>query len=304
MLIHEFPDIHWLKQQIKSRFENRRSWNGQKLATSGWPTVVLNASAKNIVREDVIGPLSIFTNLSGKSKALAGKKEVQISEDVFFISNVNEPYSLMIEKPVETFNIHIGEQISKEIYYALSQTHSHLIDNPNEEKELPTFHNRLHWRNPKFNSIISTLNENNGELSESECMAELLFYLLKSHQQINRSQLSLDSTKQSTREEISKRLIIAVDYIYSHFDTEISLNVLSAASCISKFHLVRLFKTFYSLTPHQFIMQVRIEKAKSLLKQHRGSVKEIAAKIGFINSSSFSRLFYQNTGYYPTTYIA
>jgi AraC family transcriptional regulator len=69
MLIREFPDIHWLKRQIRTRFENRRRWDGLELYASGWPPVILNAKAKNLVRDQVIGPLSIFTNISGKSKA-------------------------------------------------------------------------------------------------------------------------------------------------------------------------------------------------------------------------------------------
>ena len=111
-------------------------------------------------------------------------------------------------------------------------------------------------------------------------MAELLFYLLESNQQINRSQLSLDSIKSSTREEIAKRLRIAVDFIYSNFDKEISLDDLAAVSYVSKFHLVRLFKGFFKLTPHQFITEVRLSKAKALLHRKSGSIKEVAAKVG------------------------
>ncbi len=303
MLIHEFPDIHWLKQQIKARFENRSRWDGQHLATAGWPTVVLNTKAKNTVRDNVIGPLSFFTNISGKSKAISGGREVQLSEDVFFISNMNEPYTLVMKEPVETFNIHMGEKLGEEIFYSLSKTHSHLLDNPNEKTTLPTFHNKLHWRDDRFNAILTSLKKENNELKESELMAELLFYLLESNRQINHSQLSLDSIKSSTREEITKRLIIAVDFIYSHFDKEISLADLATASCISKFHLVRLFKGFFKSTPHQFITQVRLSKAKALLQQQTGSIKEVAAKVGFANSSSFSRLFYQSTGSYPTSYL-
>lgn len=304
MLIHEFPDIHWLKQQIQMRFENRRRWDGRQLPTTGWPTVVLNTKAKNTVRDNVIGPLSIFTNLSGKSKASAGGREAQISEDVFFVSNVNESYSLFMKEPVETFNIHLGEKLSEEIFYSLSKTHSHLLDNPNEKIKLPSFHNKLHWRDERFNSILSELRNTNNEMKESELMAELLFYLLESNQQINRSQLSIKSVKSSTREEISKRLTIAVDFIYSNFDKEISLDDLAAVSCVSKFHLVRLFKGFFKSTPHQFITQVRLSKAKALLHQQTGSIKEVATKVGFVNSSSFSRLFYQSTGFYPTAFQA
>jgi AraC family transcriptional regulator len=302
MLIHEFPDIHWLKSQIQSRFENQQRWDGLPLSAKGWPTVVLNANAQNIVRDQVIGPLSFFTNLSGKSKAMAGNREVEISRDVFFLSNASEPYTLVMKQPVETFNIHVGEQISREIFQSLSQTHASLIDQPFEKATLPSFTHQLRWRDQPFNSILSELQQGVDALRESECMAELLFYLLRSDHQLNLRKLSLDATKKSTRDEIARRLSFAVDYIYSHFDQDISLDALAAESCISKFHLVRLFKIFFQATPHQFITQVRIEKAKSLLQQKKGSVKEVARQVGFINSSSFSRLFYQSTGLYPTAF--
>ena len=154
MLIHEFPDIHWLKQQIQTRFENRRRWDGEQLPTAGWPTVILNTKAKNTVRDNVIGPLSIFTNISGKSKASAGGRDVQITEDVFFVSNVSESYSLNMKEPVETFNIHMGEKLSEKIFYSFSKSHSHLLDNPNETEKLPAFHNKLHWRDERVKSIL------------------------------------------------------------------------------------------------------------------------------------------------------
>jgi AraC family transcriptional regulator len=302
MLIHEFPDIHWLKRQIQSRFENQRRWDGLPLPAKGWPTVVLNAKTKNTVRDRVIGPVSFFTNLSGKSKALAGNREVEISPDVFFLSNASEPYTLVMKEPVETFNIHVGEELSREIFHSLSQTHASLIDQPFEKSSIPSFTHRLRWRNNQFNSTLFELHQGVDALRESECMAELLYILLLSDQQLNLGKLSLDSTRKSTRDEIARRLSIAVDYIYTHFDCAISLDELAAVSCISKFHLVRLFKAFFQATPHQYITRVRIQKAKSLLMQKNRSIKEIARQVGFINSSSFSRLFQQSTGYYPTAF--
>src|SRR5882757_5106374 len=111
MLLHEFPNLQWLKVQAESRFQNRRGVGGIELKDSGWPSVILNTRVQSTVRDNIRGPLSIFTNLSGTSEVTADKKRVKITPQTFFISNAHQHYTLEVESkiPTETFNIHFGE---------------------------------------------------------------------------------------------------------------------------------------------------------------------------------------------------
>jgi AraC family transcriptional regulator len=77
---------------------------------------------------------------------------------------------------------------------------------------------------------------------------------------------------------------------------------LAAISCLSKFHFLRLFKLAYGQTPHQFILSLRVERAKKMLKKTSDEVKVIADSLGFENSATFSRTFLRHAGVSPTQY--
>ena len=302
MLLHEFPDIHWLKSQIQTKFENQKTWDGRKLEHPGWPTVILNTMARKVLRENISGPLSIFTTVRGNSSVTVRDKQVYINENTFFISNLNQEYTLSIPNEAETFNIHIGEKIGKEIWYDATHSNNFLLDYPSETSTSPELHNRVHWRNDNFNSIIHKLSIVEDEMKEQELLGELIILLLDEKMKSTKKSNSLPATKSATREEITRRLHLATDLIYSHFDKNLSLEDLSQISCLSKFHFIRLFKEYFSESPHQFITRLRLEKAVSYLQSSNFGVKEISEKVGFANASSFSRLFKNHFGVYPTKF--
>jgi AraC family transcriptional regulator len=142
-----------------------------------------------------------------------------------------------------------------------------------------------------------------------EKMAEAILYtatnstsqLLNNHYKIKKDQ-HLKSTKESTKEEIERRLFLATDYIYSSFGQSISLEQLAQVSCLSKFHFLRLFKEYFRETPHQFITRIRLEKSIDYLRKSESSVIEITQKVGIENASSFSCLLYNHFGVYPSQY--
>jgi AraC family transcriptional regulator len=300
MLLREFPDIQWLKSQIQTKFENQRTWDGRKLECSGWPTIILNTKAKKILRENISGPLSIFTTLQGNSFIAVRGKKALVSENTFFTSNPNQEYTLSIPNEAETFNIHVGERASNEIWHEATHSNNFLLDYPLDISTSPELHNRVHWRNNHFNSIIHKLSTVEDEMKEQELLGELVFLLLDDKIKSLKNLTGLQATKSATREEITRRLHLATDLIYAHFDKDLSLDELSQVSCLSKFHFIRLFKEYFHESPHQFITRLRLEKAVSYLSLSRYNVKEIAEKVGLANASSFSRLFKNHFGVYPT----
>ena len=63
-----------------------------------------------------------------------------------------------------------------------------------------------------------------------------------------------------------RRIVQAKLFIDEHFGNNIDLDNIADEAYFSKFHFIRLFKTIYNKTPHQYLTIVRIEKAKMLLK--------------------------------------
>jgi len=90
-------------------------------------------------------------------------------------------------------------------------------------------------------------------------------------------------------------------YIDNNFDKELNLNFLSYIRFTSKFHLLRLFKKYYGLTPKQYLITKRINESKKLLENGMG-VTESCYLVGFETPSSFSTLFKSRTGLTPSEY--
>ena len=305
MVLSEFPDLGWLKQQINSRFENRIGVNGRILKEKGWPTVLLNVKTSEISRDNIKGPFSLFGNLKGTSFVKVDNRKVKVSDDHFFITNSGQNYTLEVDEKAntETFNIHFGDQFADQLIQSqLYSVEKILGEKSNTPLQSFSFHNRLIRKTQEINNLILSLQSNKDELKEEELLAQLFTKLFQDELKLTQAAKELPSIKKSTREELVKRILLSTDYIHEFYNQSLSLNELAEVSALSKFHFLRLFKIAMGQTPHQFITQVRIEKSKELLINSQQEVKQIADRVGFTDSSSFSRAFYQNVGTYPSQF--
>jgi AraC family transcriptional regulator len=310
MLISKFPNINWLKRQIQQQFQNKEGPNGVHLPFEGWPTVLLNTTTTETVREDIEGPLSIFMNLKGQSIIGVEKQQVLINENAYVLTNNKAHYDLIINNsaPTEVFNIHFGTQFLKEASSWFYQSQQNLLDNPFESNPpLPTFQLKATWRSSTFNQLATQLQQLYQDKTTSPEAKEIALLALFEQVLLNqrgqdRLIQSLKSSKKSTKEELIKRLYLAVDYIYAFYNQPIKLEELAQISCLSKYHFLRSFKQVFGLAPYQFIQQIRFKQAIHLLENSPATLQEIAYAIGLENASSLSRFFFRTSGAYPSTY--
>ena len=90
-------------------------------------------------------------------------------------------------------------------------------------------------------------------------------------------------------------------YIDTNFEKEINLDLLAHLQFTSKYHLIRVFKKYYGVTPRQYLINKRIEKAKKILKEGK-PVSDTCYTVGFGSINSFSNLFKAKTGISPSVY--
>jgi AraC family transcriptional regulator len=89
------------------------------------------------------------------------------------------------------------------------------------------------------------------------------------------------------------------EYINEHLHQDIKLIDLAAIAQMSPYHFLRLFKQSMGVTPHKYILQCRIEKAKCLLQHGELSIAGVAASVGFCDQSHFTRYFKRIVGMTP-----
>jgi AraC-like DNA-binding protein len=104
------------------------------------------------------------------------------------------------------------------------------------------------------------------------------------------------------RSDLHERLWRARKYIDECYDLPLDLTEISKQACLSRYHFLRLFRETFETTPHQYLIQRRIEKAKELLRSRQLSVTDVCFEVGFQSLGSFSSLFRRCVGHAPISY--
>lgn len=88
----------------------------------------------------------------------------------------------------------------------------------------------------------------------------------------------------------SGRLKQAADFINDHYAAELSLQDISAAASLSSSYLIRAFRQRYHMTPHEYLLNCRIQRGKVLLRRGR-RIADVAQTLGFADQAHFQRTF-------------
>jgi AraC family transcriptional regulator len=91
-------------------------------------------------------------------------------------------------------------------------------------------------------------------------------------------------------------------FVHDNLDIEIDLQRLAQVASMSAGHLVRAFKQATGLTPYQYVLEKRLERACERLRDSTEPVSEIAHGCGFSSLSHFSAIFRAHRGLTPTEY--
>jgi len=98
------------------------------------------------------------------------------------------------------------------------------------------------------------------------------------------------------------RLNRVIEYINDQLDRPTTLAALAEVAGTGIDQFLRRFKQHTGNTPHQYVLRRRIERAKTLLRDRRFSLSEIAAQVGFSDHSHFSKMFRRVVGVTPRAY--
>lgn len=99
-----------------------------------------------------------------------------------------------------------------------------------------------------------------------------------------------------------RRIVQAKLFIDKCYAEKIDLDNIADEANFSKFHFIRLFKSIYGKTPHQYLIAIRIERAQHFFKENK-SVSEVCFLVGFDSVSTFSALFTKLNKRTPSQYI-
>jgi AraC family transcriptional regulator len=102
---------------------------------------------------------------------------------------------------------------------------------------------------------------------------------------------------------LSPRKVRAVrDYVEANLSGALNLDDLASVANVSSFHFARLFKSATGETPHDFVTRIRMQRAKTLLRNTDWPASKVATDVGFLSRSHFSAAFRRSSGLTPVAF--
>jgi len=93
-----------------------------------------------------------------------------------------------------------------------------------------------------------------------------------------------------------------VEFMHANMDKQIDLKDLADCAGLSLSHFSFQFRASTNKSPHQYMLRLRIERSKELLKDFRLSVLDVGLEVGFRNQQHFATVFRNSVGVPPSAY--
>jgi AraC family transcriptional regulator len=257
-------------------------------------------------------PLSLKCMFNGRALYRIDRGEFAVDDGGYLILNNRQPYSIEIASPtrVETFVLWFPDGWAEEVARGVTLPNERLLAEPGGGKTDASFFERYTPHDGTVSPRVRELRAafKSDDIIDDEWLEEKLRDLLASmwrRQNVVKHQRNeLPAVRASTREELWRRVNRARDFLHAHLGSPAKLSEVAKASCLSPFHLLRTFQAAFHQTPHQYLNQCRLERAKFLLEKTRIPVTAICLDCGFTSLGSFSALFHKSCGMSPRAWRA
>ncbi|MDZ4711698.1 MAG: AraC family transcriptional regulator [bacterium] len=245
--------------------------------------------------------------MKGSENYITPDGKYDVTSGSYLILNEGQKCSGHIEKEAETFSLYFDPEFANEALRSIVTPgdklleHSFIPDNqPVHFLEMLYSHNKILSPVLMKLHLASKVNYDDNDFIKEQ-FYELIEKMLVVHRNLFEEISKLPPVKLSTKYELYKRVCRAKEYIDSSFSDSLTLENISKEACLSQFHFLRLFKSIYKQTPHQYLTKKRIDRATSLLFTTDMPVTQICFEIGFESVSSFSWLYKKKFGMSPET---
>jgi len=231
--------------------------------------------------------LEIFYFISGKGFFETENTKFPVKEDTLIIVNSNvlhRQYSIK-KPPLIFYNINFS-----------SLNLENLPDNciSNKDFEIMEFDSKKNKILKIFTLIQKETSKNDSTFLSIQSKAFILLDEIT----------KLFSANKNSKQEKSKDLLLDEIYLYisDNYEMKITLDELSKRFFISKSKLSHAFKKEYGVSPIDYLVKVRLEKAETLLTKTNKPIVDVAFECGFTSSNYFSDHFKKKYGESPSNY--
>ncbi len=107
-----------------------------------------------------------------------------------------------------------------------------------------------------------------------------------------------------SQKNVSPEEVVAIikDYVESNYATNFKITMFAEKYFFSIEYLTKLFKSKYGYSIYEYVLKLRMERAKELLAQEENKIVEIAERLGYADNHYFSKAFRNYYGISPSQY--
>lgn len=229
--------------------------------------------------------LSLKWMTAGSADYETGMNCFRLSGARQLLLNPGEPYRLRFREQSESLTIFYPRTLADSAW-------AQLVGGGSPLPEFPTVAARSPDRLQRH--FVSLRDEVRQRDPDGELLIETAFALLVEIANLARHRRKLaervPALRNSTREELLRRLARAEDYLLSTRKRP-TLEGAAEAAALSPFHLIRIFRAVHGETPLAFALRARLEIARDALLLTRDSIEEISLRAGYESRTAFDRAF-------------
>ncbi|UII33517.1 AraC family transcriptional regulator [Fulvivirga ulvae] len=251
--------------------------------------------------------LGLVAVQEGKAVFEVNEEYLHLDSDSFVFLNKGSQLSIKGEKKGVFIILYFNNVLSELITDSLFQR------NPKPGKNIKDYHDyslieHVHYANASLKNFLPLLIDLGTSCASFHALkADMLIrtildnVILENFEAIQVSS-KLGVVKNSTRVSLYKRLSMVRAWVEQNHASSVTVEKMADVAMLNPYHFLRVFKKTYGLTPHQYLIEVRLDQAQVLLSARGQSVSSVCHAVGFDSLSSFSRLFKARVGVSPKFY--
>jgi AraC family transcriptional regulator len=255
-------------------------------------TLLTETTAKPYTFPQHIPGPGILTLLSGAGRFILNGESIPLDPTRYLVIDEGTRLSIRLPRP-DTQPLFLFFR-SETVTEALTKQHADFCWLERLHPLNDTLKERLEWL-VRFGSSCSSFSA----LKADAMIRDILLDLVRQARAAEATAERLAVSRRSTRIGLYKRLSLAREWIDANYPSSLPLESMAEAAQLNRQHFLRMFRDCFGLTPHQYLIDVRLTAARKLLSETNEPITSICRMTGFESPPSFSSLFRNRFGASP-----
>ena len=255
------------------------------------------SNIKRYERKSFSGRPSVKMVLSGNENYNVDGHRYNLHHGSFLVVDNDNWVEILVDarKEVKGICIFPEKKLLNEVAKTRLSTCQSLLDSPFETDDISLVHNLFNCKDNRTGrflikniSTIIQLQERKKSIDFEDFYAGLAECLIDDQLELQGQLRNIPCIKRTTKEELYRRVAVARNFIADNYSLKMSLDDLAQEAFLSKYHFTRTFKLLFGMSPYQYLLGRRLEKAEELLAQNY-SYSKVSDLVGFSDSKNLRK---------------